>query len=91
MVSFCKLMENMERNSREEEDKAALTIEKGLEADGDFWEKFKGMLHNTSGLSSLLGVSEDKIATWHKKIQEAEDRNNAKKNKIEVCKNKKII
>ncbi len=42
----------------------------GLNVSEDFWDNFILVCNNTDGLSQLLGVSAEKIASWPIKIQE---------------------
>ena len=91
MVSFCSVLESMRKSERVGKNDDVETIEKGLGISDDFWENFIQMLHASKGLSKLLGVSEDSIATWQQKIETAiAERKKALENKP-INKNNKLI
>lgn len=91
MVSFCSILENMKKSERVGKNDNVETIEKGLGISNDFWEDLIQMLHASKGLSKLLDVPEDNIATWHQKIQAAlDERKKALENKP-IKKNSKLI
>lgn len=81
MVSFCKLLEAMEKNKQsplmdsgeEGEILSVIRAGKDLRQEGDtpFWDDFIMVCNNTRGLADLLDVSPEKIRSWPSKIQEA--------------------
>ncbi len=90
LVSFCSLLESMQNNHKKQ-NKQISVIEKGLELDGDFWNKFLQLLNNTEGLSQLLDVSKDKVSTWHEKISQAMKEKNKISEEEPINKNNKLM
>ena len=71
--------------------KSISVIEKGMEFDENFWNHFIQLLNNPEGLSQLLDVPTNKIATWHEKIKDTiKEKEDLDKNKP-VGKNNKLI
>lgn len=74
MVSFCRLLEHMDKHSimeHEVSENALSVIKAGLNIDENFWDKFLQLLNNKDGLADLLNVSPDKIYKWHDNIKQA--------------------
>lgn len=80
MISFWELCVKMEQQDDEalldgaEESKAMRVVKHGKtlrgKEDGSFWEDFMNVCGDADGLSELLDVPTEKIATWQSKIKD---------------------
>lgn len=81
MVSFAQLLEELDRNKANsplmdsgEEDRAITIIKVGMDLHEDdkvsFWDEFISLCSNTSGLSELFGVSQEKVRSWPGRLRE---------------------
>lgn len=59
--------------------KKSSIISKGENLDPNFWHNFQSILKNSEEISKLLDVPRHKVASWHKKIKEAIEKNNQEK------------
>lgn len=81
MENFQNYIEKKEKNK---------IIEIGLNIDNNFWQNFLSILNHSEGLSDLLNVSKNKVASWRKNISESlKDYENQKL--ILINKKEKII
>jgi len=71
MISFAKLLEQMEGSPVEDE--AVEAVRAGINVREGFWDDFINVTSNASGMSELLGVSRDKIAGWGSRIRQVLD------------------
>lgn len=95
-MSFRKLWENMnaaksKKQPQETDEGAISAIKTGIGIGETFWQDFMLLLNNSEGLSSLLDVSVDEIATWRKKIEDAIAVVEEKDGKLDFKKNKKLL
>lgn len=66
---------------REETDHSAINaIFTGLNVSADFWDNFILVCNNEEGLSRLLNVSPEKVASWPARIQDHLDKSQQHEN-----------
>lgn len=82
MENFQKYIEKKEKNK---------IIEFGNNISNSFWQDFLSLLNNSDGLSDLLDVPKNKIATWRKKVTEALKECEDNKKECLINKKNKII
>jgi len=72
MASLGYLIESLRKKDfkkKYKEEKIKEIISFGKNIREDFWDDFILLLNNSEGLSALLGVPEDIVATWHYEIK----------------------
>lgn len=73
MISFAKLLENMEKDSNHDR-LSKDVIKSGLNLRsvncGNFWDDFIQICSNAQGMSDLLDVPSNQITKWSKRIRD---------------------
>jgi hypothetical protein len=94
-MNFLKLWENMnaskEGNQSEINPDAISAIRTGMGVNETFWEDFIQVLNNSEGLSALLDIDIEEIATWRKKIEDVLSVVKEDDGEQDIGKNKKLV
>lgn len=79
-MRFLEAWEKVRQFKEDKEDAAISAIFTGVNVADGFWENFITVCNNREGISSLLNVSPEKVASWPSEIQKYLDKSKNHKN-----------